>query len=218
MKRTQLFFGLCALASFPCFYGCHNTTTTATSAQGADTPPPPPVRAVSSTPNNDVNGDGKADLIAVQPAPFRAVVWTSKVDSNGFEGGKPWGSEEDHDYSRYLLFSADVNGDGKADLIAVQPAPFRAVVWTSKVDNGLEGGKPWGSEDHDYSRYLFPRPDRLPAGFGTGGSLPSPTSLNGFDTNCIVFVQLCHNYHLSNGNKIYDGSWYPCGACIGLPF
>ena len=77
----------------------------------------------------DVNGDGKADIIAVQPNPDRFVVWISTGSS--FKSGQEW-LKETPNYSGYWFLSADVNGDGKADVIAVQPNPDRFVVWTRR--------------------------------------------------------------------------------------
>src|ERR1041385_1657844 len=99
----------------------------------------------------DFTGDGKSDLVAIQPAPNRFVVWASK--GSGFDTGREWISER-LNYSGQGFLSADVNGDGKADLIAIQGKPSRFVVWTS-TGSSFNTGREWGHEQLDYSGQFF---------------------------------------------------------------
>ena len=46
------------------------------------------VKSSRNSTGSDANGDGKADIIAVQPNPDRFVVWTSTGSS--FNGGQEW--------------------------------------------------------------------------------------------------------------------------------
>jgi hypothetical protein len=161
--------------------------------------------------SGDVNGDGKADLIAIQRNPSRFVVWTS--NGSAFTRGREW-SFERLDYLGHQFLSADVNGDGEADVIAIQVNPSRFVVWTS-TGSAFNRGRQWSFERLDYSHYGFVGPS---LGFYVPfESTPRPSD-EGFDTSCIGIAQFCRNYHYSNGNKVWDGLWYPCGVCFGIRF
>src|SRR5207244_6444366 len=99
----------------------------------------------------DVDGDGKADLIAIQPQPSRFVVWTST--GSAFAQGREW-SREQLNYSGQQFLSGDVDGDGKADLIAIQPQSNRFVVWTS-TGTAFAQGREWSNEQLNYSGQQF---------------------------------------------------------------
>jgi len=85
----------------------------------------------------DVNGDGRADLIAFlrdsQPEPGRYDVYAGLSTGSAFASASKWS-----DYfclENEVCITADVNGDGKADLIAFlrdsQPEPGRYDVYVS---------------------------------------------------------------------------------------
>jgi len=85
----------------------------------------------------DVNGDGRADAIVVNPN----GVWVRITDPNGhmlatrnWTGGGFWGWKGTH--------FADVNGDGKADLIAVDDAGIAVRVSNDRASTLLHSGQP----------------------------------------------------------------------------
>jgi len=103
----------------------------------------------------DVNGDRRADVVAITPNPNRFVVWTAKNDGSGFNNGVEW-LDERLNYTGYQFGLADVNGDGRADLVAIAPNPDRFVVWTAKSDgSGFNNGAEWLNEGLNYTGYLF---------------------------------------------------------------
>lgn len=99
---------------------------------------------------DDIDGDGKIDLIAVQQNPLRIVTWRNNGD--GFDGGREWQTEP-YDYTGYELHSGDIDGDGKADIIAVHRNPFRVVTWRNDGTR-FEAGREWYIGPEDYSGYL----------------------------------------------------------------
>jgi len=99
---------------------------------------------------SDIDGDGRADLIAIQQEPLRIVTWRNSGEA--FENGCEWLAEP-YDYSGYLFFASDVDGDRKADIVAVQRNPFRAVTWRNQGDM-FDSGREWRNESTDYSDFL----------------------------------------------------------------
>jgi hypothetical protein len=99
----------------------------------------------------DIRGRGRADVIAVQPNPLRVVTWRN--NGSAFDEGGEWHTES-HDYSGHLFFAADIDGDGRTDLIAVRPNPLRIVAWRNH-GTGLDSGRERLIEPYDYSGYLF---------------------------------------------------------------
>ncbi|WP_194852490.1 FG-GAP repeat domain-containing protein [Nonlabens antarcticus] len=89
----------------------------------------------------DVTGDGKADLVSVH-SNGRAYVW--KGDSNGkFSGvvdsfNGTLDSANVDGTGHYIVGVADVNGDGKADLVSVH-SNGRAYVWKGDSNGKFSG-------------------------------------------------------------------------------
>jgi fibronectin type 3 domain-containing protein len=76
----------------------------------------------------DINGDGKPDLIALQPPSAFATVWLNTTPSGAgtpaFAGAQLFGITA----SSPSLVAADINGDGKPDLIVTNTAGNRVSV------------------------------------------------------------------------------------------
>ncbi|MCP4112622.1 MAG: hypothetical protein GY749_45040 [Desulfobacteraceae bacterium] len=99
----------------------------------------------------DVNGDGKADSIYNREGKKEYWVMTSKSDGTGFNSDKKWG-EREHKVSSDVQWMADVNGDGKADLIYNRDDTKEYWVMTSKSDGtGFNSDKKWGEREHKVS-------------------------------------------------------------------
>jgi hypothetical protein len=97
----------------------------------------------------DIDGDGRADIIAVQQNPLRVVTWWN--NGSAFDHGcerltEPW------DYSGYVFFAGDLDGDGRIDLIAIRQNPLRVVTWRNN-GNGFDGGRESRTEPYDYTGY-----------------------------------------------------------------
>ncbi len=99
----------------------------------------------------DIDGDGRTDIIAVQPDPLRVVAWRN--NGSGFDWGEEWHTEP-YDYTSYLFFAGDIDGNGRTDVIAVQQNPVRIVTWRND-GRGFEKGREWQAEPADYEDYLF---------------------------------------------------------------
>jgi len=101
----------------------------------------------------DVTGDGKADIIGWRSDIERAVVWRAKQNGWGFEKGAQW-IDGPYNYKDYAIYIADVNGDGRADIVGWNASKERAVVWRAKQEAwGFEKGAQWVDGPHNYSAY-----------------------------------------------------------------
>ncbi len=85
----------------------------------------------SATLAGDVDGDGKADLIAVNDS----SIWVMTADGSGF--GPPSLTSSGPFYGDVETLSADVNGDGKADVVAINGGS----IWV-ETSNGSGFGPP----------------------------------------------------------------------------
>jgi hypothetical protein len=100
---------------------------------------------------SDMSGDGKADLVGVDAVNERVVVW--KSTGTAFNSSAQW-IDGPHGYSAYTFKTADMNGDGKSDLVGFNPSIERAVVWIS-TGTILASGKQWLGGPYQYSAYSF---------------------------------------------------------------
>jgi hypothetical protein len=99
----------------------------------------------------DVNGDGKADLIAFKPSTREIYVTLSDgvTFGGGFSGALNWNSDSAYNTSDWQLLSpSDVTGDGRVDIIAFNPKSTRINVTPSTGTNfggGYRGYQIWSS-------------------------------------------------------------------------
>src|SRR5713226_2196588 len=89
-----------------------------------------------STLTADVNGDGKSDVVLVAPTTNGLYVYTMLGNGDGtFQviGGNPstgTGLMNNWSMSGYSTLTADVNGDGKSDVVLVAPTTSGLYVYT----------------------------------------------------------------------------------------
>jgi FG-GAP-like repeat len=102
----------------------------------------------------------------------RIVVWrnTGNPPPNAFNAGVEYwpGDGAANDYSKYLGFAADVNGDGRIDIVAVNPNG-RIVVWRNTGNpppNAFNAGVEYWPGDgaaNNYATYNLPGSYSWPA-------------------------------------------------------
>lgn len=101
--------------------------------------------------SSDVNGDGKSDFIGINAATERVIVW--KSTGSAFSSGAQW-IDGPYSYSSYTFKSADLDGDGKSDIVGFDPSVERAVVWLS-TGTAFSTGRQWLGGPYVYGGYSF---------------------------------------------------------------
>ncbi len=106
----------------------------------------------------DLNGDKRCDVLVLNPATEKAYVWTSKGSvskrSPGFNPAQPW-LNGSNNLTGYDYSLADATGDGRPDLVGIDPATEKAVVWPNSAGTGLGSGQTWLDGGANYSAYKF---------------------------------------------------------------
>lgn len=101
----------------------------------------------------DVTGDGKADVVAINPATERMLVWRST--GTGFANGAQW-IDGPFVYNNHVFQVADVNGDGKADVVGIDPSSERFLVWLSNSSGtAFLNGAEWINGPFSYNSHIF---------------------------------------------------------------
>jgi FG-GAP-like repeat len=96
----------------------------------------------------DVNGDGKADLVAVNYNPSNNIgsTWVMTSSGNGFNAPQMWSNTAFN--GTVSLTTGDVNGDRKADLVAVNynPSNNTGSTWVmTSSGNGFNAPQMWSN-------------------------------------------------------------------------
>lgn len=105
--------------------------------------------------NGDFDGDGVADLAAVDKSTGKWYIRSSKTNTK-FDGHIPWGTKLMTLPSSYALLTGDYDGDGKTDVAIVNKAEGKWYIKSSKYGNGTPNFT-WGyhwSAPHSCDTYL----------------------------------------------------------------
>lgn len=87
----------------------------------------------------DVNADGRADLVYGRIQDSTQVTWYVRLSNgSGFGGYTVWSNDAGNAGDIYRL--ADVNGDGRADLVYGRPLDSNTVRWYVRKSNGSSFG------------------------------------------------------------------------------
>ncbi len=121
-----------------------------------------------NTPIADFDGDGIQDFAALISQEWEEVHWFRNDGKGNFKDTLAWGSTNE-DYGSSGLEVADVNRDGKPDLIYTNGDGF---------DYGVNGARPWHSmqwlENIGTNRFVYHRVGEMPGAFS-----PCAADLNG---------------------------------------
>ena len=99
--------------------------------------------------SGDYNGDGRADLLQITPY---ADVWVALSTGASFENSQKWGSPgfSYNEVTEMYPIAADVNADGKTDLIQITPT---GDPWVTLSDGASFGAASrWGWLEYRWSR------------------------------------------------------------------
>jgi len=129
------------------------------------------------TPVADFDGDGAPDFAALISQEWEEVHWFHNLGHGQFQDSIIWGSTNE-DYGSSGLAVADVNADGKPDLIYTNGDGF---------DYAVPGSRPWHGiqwlENRGGGSFVFHRVGDLPGAFG-----PCAADLNGDGTVDLLAV------------------------------
>lgn len=164
----------------------------------------------------DMNGDGRADYIVINPVSAESQVWL-----NGGQAPTGWlwiknnPNNEVSPAEGSVYTFADINGDGKADFLAVDPASGAIQAWQNLGQLALSGGS-----------FNFESLGQIAAGV-TVGSLKNPGShvifadIDGDGKADYIVVDLVSGlgYAWLNGGPTANGGWiwYPVKTPVTLP-
>lgn len=148
---------------------------------------------------SDMNGDGYADIIAVSPQNGRVVVWPSKGATLAIPIGNPAWMENQGNYTGYNFMLADMNGDGKSDLVAVSPQHGRAVVWVSTGTSFIipSGNPAWMENQGDLSGCNFMVADM------NGDNKSDLVAVSPQNGSAVVWTSNGKSLNISSGNHAW---------------
>jgi hypothetical protein len=129
------------------------------------------------TPVADFDGDGMPDFAALISQEWEEVHWFRNLGHGQFQGSIAWGSANE-DYGSSGLAEADVNRDGKPDLIYTNGDGF---------DYAVSGSRPWHGiqwlENRGSGQFKFHRVGDFPGAYS-----PCAADLNGDGFTDLVAV------------------------------
>ena len=146
------------------------------------------------TPVADFDGDGVPDFAALISQEWEEVHWFHNLGHGQFKDTILWGSTNE-DYGSSGLAVADVNQDGKPDLIYTNGDGF---------DYAVPGSRPWHGiqwlENRGQGQFIFHRVGDLPGAFA-----PCAADLNGDGTIDLLAVSCYADW--SDSNAVSMMAW-----------
>jgi murein DD-endopeptidase MepM/ murein hydrolase activator NlpD len=152
----------------------------------------------------DINADGKKDRVLVDAAGEKFTVFES--DGVDFLGGRVF-YDGAYSYPDYKFELADVNADNRADLIGIDPADERFIVWKATTTNTFAAGAQYYNGAYSYPNYTFK------VGDVNADRRADIIAMNGADERFIVWKANSTGTAFGNGVQYYNGGYsYPAYA------
>ena len=111
-------------------------------------------RFYSTIQTGDINGDGKAELLARGAGGMDAYEWNGSSWKLMKASSPKWSDTENWGHEPYYstIQTGDINGDGKAELLARSATGMVAYGWSGSGWTHLKGSSPAWSDDNDWNK------------------------------------------------------------------